>query len=60
MTKFTKANARRLARLIFKLKDKERSEVISHLDTDFRSKVVEEIQALKQDTPNNQFGEFSF
>ena len=60
MTKFTNANTRRLARLIFKLKDKERSEVISYLDTDFRSKVVEEIQALKQDTPVNHFGEFTF
>jgi len=50
-TNFTNASARRLARQLWSLPKKKRSEIIECLDTDFKCAVLEEIVKLKKDWP---------
>ena len=50
-TNFTNASARRLARQLWSLPKKKRSEIIECLDTDFKCAVLEEIVKLNKDKP---------
>ena len=51
MSNFTNASARRLARLLLEIKKDKREKIIWCLDSDFRCKVLEEINILEKDMP---------
>ncbi len=50
-TDLTRTSARKLARLLFDIERTKRQKIIWCLDSDFRSKVLEEINTLEGDLP---------
>ena len=51
MMDFTSANARKLARLLITIEKEKREKIIWCLDTEFRTRVLAEVNILKLDMP---------